>query len=189
MTAPRWWSVSVVTTLLLAGCATTVPPGPSVMVLPGSDKNFEQFQLDDSICRQWALQQTGNNPGQAFNTETATGAAVGTVVGAATGAAIGAAAGDPALGAAVGSGVGLMGGTAAGSNRGASAEWSLQRRYDIAYMQCMYTKGNQIPVPAGTQQASSTYSHHGAGAPGMRSGPEVPPPPSGSPPPPPPGAW
>ena len=24
-------------------------------------------------------------------------------------------------------------------------EWALQRRYDIAYMQCMYARGNQIP--------------------------------------------
>lgn len=29
--------------LLLAGCAT-VPSGPSVLVLPGSGKTFEQFQ-------------------------------------------------------------------------------------------------------------------------------------------------
>jgi hypothetical protein len=36
--------------LLPAGCAT-VPTGPSVMVLPGSGKNFEQFQADDGVCR------------------------------------------------------------------------------------------------------------------------------------------
>ena len=44
--------------LLMVACAT-VPTGPSVMVLPGSGKNFEQFQTDDAVCRQWAAQQTG----------------------------------------------------------------------------------------------------------------------------------
>ncbi len=43
---------------LLTACAT-VPTGPSVLVLPGTAKNFEQFQTDDAVCRQWALQQTG----------------------------------------------------------------------------------------------------------------------------------
>ncbi|MGH7535246.1 MAG: hypothetical protein ACREMG_06640, partial [Gemmatimonadales bacterium] len=49
---------------LLGACAT-VPAGPSVMVLPGGGKSFEQFQADDSICRQWAQQQTGTSPGEA----------------------------------------------------------------------------------------------------------------------------
>jgi hypothetical protein len=49
--------------LLLAGCAT-VPTGPSVMVLPGNGKNFEQFQVDNAVCRQWALRQTGTTPNE-----------------------------------------------------------------------------------------------------------------------------
>jgi hypothetical protein len=36
--------------LLVSGCAT-VPSGPSVMVMPGSGKTFEQFQYDDVACR------------------------------------------------------------------------------------------------------------------------------------------
>ncbi|HEX5530711.1 MAG TPA: glycine zipper family protein, partial [Methylomirabilota bacterium] len=94
--------------LLLAGC-TTVPSGPSVMVLPGTGKTFEQFQGDDLVCRQWAAQMTGSTPGQASGASTAGGAAVGAVVGAAAGAALGAATGSPATGAAVGAGVGLLG--------------------------------------------------------------------------------
>ena len=35
---------------LVAGCAT-VPAGPSVSVLPGRGKTFEQFQDDDLVCR------------------------------------------------------------------------------------------------------------------------------------------
>jgi hypothetical protein len=61
------------------------------------------------------------------------------------GAAIGAATGNAGAGAAIGGGTGLLGGTAMGSNAGASSEYTLQKRYDIAYQQCMYAKGNQIP--------------------------------------------
>lgn len=169
--------------LLLAACVT-VPTGPNVMVLPGSGKDFEQFQADDAVCRQWALQQTGTTTTKAGTQNAVTGAAVGTVVGAASGAAIGAASGNPAAGAAVGSGVGLVGGTAVGANQAGVAQWTVQQRYDIAYMQCMYAKGNQIPMPSGSQLA------HSPGAPPPPppdSAPRVPPPPRGNPPPPPPG--
>src|SRR5262252_6012726 len=158
--------------LLLAGCAT-VPTGPSVMVLPGSGRSFEQFQGDDGVCRQWALAQTGTTPNEAGAVNTATGATIGTVVGAALGAAIGAAAGGPALGAAIGAATGLFGGTAIGAGNAYGASFAVQSRYDIANMQCMYAKGNQIPVSV-------------AGRPAM---PAPPPPPAPLPPgvPPPPG--
>ena len=55
---------SLVIGLLLTGCAT-IPGGPSVMVLPGAGKSFEQFQAEDFVCRQWAAQQIGITPGQA----------------------------------------------------------------------------------------------------------------------------
>jgi len=171
--------------VLLAGCAASMPTGPSVMVLPGVGKDFEQFKVDDAVCRQWALQQVGATPAQAANTAAVSGAAVGTVVGAASGAAIGAASGDAATGAAVGSGVGLLGGTAAGAGHAAGAQWEVQRRYDIAYMQCMYVKGNQVPVSAGTRQAPAPARPPAAPRPPL----DVPPPPPGNPPPPPPGAW
>jgi hypothetical protein len=38
---------------LLSACAA-VPTGPSVMVLPGVGKPFDQFQMDDVACRQFA---------------------------------------------------------------------------------------------------------------------------------------
>src|SRR5688572_30738419 len=109
--------------LFLSGCAT-VPSGPNVMVLPGSGKEFAEFQYDDEHCRDWAEYQLGTSPGRAANDATVAGAAVGTVLGAAGGAAIGAAAGDPAMGAAVGSGVGLLGGTAVGAEHAESARWT-----------------------------------------------------------------
>jgi hypothetical protein len=167
--------------LFLTGCAT-LPTAPGVMVLPGNGVSFEQFRYDDAVCRQWAGQQTGTTTRQASTDAAVTGAAVGTVLGAATGAAIGAAAGDPATGAAVGAGIGLLGGTSAGSERAARNEWSVQRRYDAAYMQCMYAKGNQIPLPRGYQRPP-TATRQPLGPPL-----DLPPPPAGSPPPPPPAA-
>jgi hypothetical protein len=57
-------AAALVLALAVSGCAT-IPSGPSVMVLPGSSKNFEQFQMDDGLCRQWAAQQTGTTNDQA----------------------------------------------------------------------------------------------------------------------------
>jgi peptidoglycan-associated lipoprotein len=153
--------------VMLSGCAT-MPTGPNVAVLPGPGKPFEVFMADDAICRQWAQQQIGGaSPSQIANQNLATGATVGALAGAAMGVAIGAATGNAGAGAAIGGATGLLGGTAMGSNVGASSEYQLQRRYDIAYQQCMYAKGNQIP--GGARRPTRAY---------------VPPPPPPPPPPP-----
>ena len=66
----------------------------------------------------------------------------------------------------------------------ACREWAGQQsstdqwRYDMAYMQCMYAKGNRIPVPGGSQP---TYM---SPAPAAAGPPNVPPPPAGTPSPP-----
>lgn len=130
--------------LVMGGCAT-IPSGPSVLVLPPSGKPFEVFQADDAICRQWAAQQIGLSPQETVNQNTVTGAVAGTVIGAGLGAAIGSASGDAGAGAAIGAASGLLFGTAAGADSARVYGWEAQRRYDIAYMQCMYAKGNQIP--------------------------------------------
>ena len=168
--------------VLLAGCAT-VPTGPSVMVLPGNGKDFDHFQTDVAVCRQWAAQQTGTTTKRASTESTVSGAAIGTVLGAAAGAAVGAAAGSPATGAAVGAGVGLLGGTAVGASNAEGAHASVQHRYDMTYMQCMYAKGNQIPMARGSVP---TYaSQPVAPSPPTNAPANVPPPPAGIPPPPP----
>jgi hypothetical protein len=85
------WTAALAVMVLGAGCATA-PAGPSVMVLPGAGKPFEQFQADVNICRDWAAVQV----------------------------------------------------------KGAFVEvpaFGVQRRYDNAYMQCMYAKGHQVPSP------------------------------------------
>jgi hypothetical protein len=138
---------------LLSACAA-VPTGPSVMVLPGAGKPFDQFQVDDMLCRQFAQTQTGVPPGEAGRQSTINTAALGTLLGAGAGAALGAAAGDAGVGAAVGAGSGLLLGTASGAEAGAGAGRSLQWRYDVSYMQCMYAKGNQVPGTSAAPQSS-----------------------------------
>jgi hypothetical protein len=171
---------------LLSGCVT-MPVGPSVLVLPGTGKPFEQFQDDNEVCQNWAAQQTGTSPQPAAENRAAAGAVIGTLVGAGAGAAIGAATGNPGAGAAIGAGSGLLLGTAYGADAGRGWYYEIQRRYDNAFLQCMYAKGNQVPMSAPPSGASfdtspppSSYS-----APPRTDG-SIPPPPPGPPPPPPP---
>jgi len=125
----------------LAACVT-VPTGPSVMVLPGSAKTFEAFRGDEAVCRQYAFEQVGGvTANQAATQSAVTSAAVGTAVGAAAGAIIGG-----GRGAAVGAGSGLIVGSAAGAGYAGISGTASQQRYDYAYQQCMYLKGNRIPV-------------------------------------------
>ncbi|MCL4802115.1 MAG: hypothetical protein KJ025_21160 [Burkholderiales bacterium] len=138
---------SLAVLLGVAGCAT-VPTGPSVLVLPGSSKSFEEFRADEQACRQYAHEQIGGATAQQAATESAVrSAAVGTAIGAAAGALIGG-----RDGAAVGAGTGLIFGSAAGAGYADYSGASAQQRYDHAYQQCMYLKGNKVPV-AGVVQS------------------------------------
>ena len=171
-----WRLIGLVSALIfLSGCAS-IPDGPSVMVLPGSGQTFDQFRGDDVQCRQYAMFQIGEvSPNDAsINSGVAT-AAVGTVVGAAAGAAFAGGAG-----AAIGAGSGLVAGSAIGAGAASSSRYNTQQRYDIAYIQCMYSKGHQVPV-------SGQFSNVLPRQPSVvQPGANIPPPPPGSPPPPPP---
>jgi hypothetical protein len=169
--------------VLLLGACAALPPGPSMMVLPGRSKSFEDFQADDAICRDWAGRQTGASPEQVADRRTVRGAIVGSAVGAAAGALIGAASYDAGPGALIGAGAGLLLGTGAGDARGQWSGMELQRRYDVAYTQCMYAKGNRVPVPRGVADEDAWSPP--PSAPRTR---HMPLPPRGSPPPPPPDA-
>ena len=190
---PRLIAIPVLAVFALSACAT-VPTGPSIMALPGNGKNFDQFQVDDGNCRQWALQRTGRTPDQNAAANTVSGAVIGTVLGAAVGAAIGAAAGSPATGAAVGAGTGLFGGTAVGASNAYASSGAVQRQYDQAYIQCMYAKGHQVPV-ATRSAGQQTYRSPAPPPPPPPPPPpavnqlDVPPPPLGTPPPAPPGPY
>ncbi len=160
--------------VLLSGCVS-MPSGPSVMVLPGSGKNFDQFRADDMECRQFASSQVGGNtPDGAAENSGLKSAAVGTVIGAAAGAIIGG-----QRGAATGAGAGLIIGGASGAGAAAGSQRSLQQRYDIGYQQCMYAKGHKVPMAGRFESARPPVASSSTYAP--------PPPPAGVPPPPPPG--
>jgi hypothetical protein len=184
----RWVLCLGSAVVLLGGCAT-LPTGPSVMALPAPGKPFEQFQAEDAGCRQWAAQQVGP-PGAPATQNTAVGAALGTAIGAGLGAGFGALAGHVGTGAAIGAGVGLLTGAAAGANADQASGWNAQRRYDVAYQQCMVAKGNQIPgAVRGTRQPLAVppppgYSPAPLGPPPYPSVPPPPPPPGYSPAPP-----
>ncbi len=63
----------VAAALAMGGC-TSMPTGPSVMVLPGSHKTYEQFRGDDLNCRHLALDRvSGASPSQASGNASGTG--------------------------------------------------------------------------------------------------------------------
>jgi hypothetical protein len=154
--------------LALAACVT-VPTGPSVMVLPGTNKSFDQFRFDDNDCRQYAHAQVGGTTTeQAAEDAGVRSAVIGTTLGALAGAAIG----GNSRGAGVGAGVGLLAGSAGGAGAAQASGYELQRRYDYGYQQCMYAKGHRIPSAGGYSAAERRYT------------PPPPPPTSYTPPPP-----
>lgn len=176
----RFLRVSPLVVLLgVAGC-TTIPTGPSVMALPGTGKSFDQFRADDADCRQYAFSQVGGaTANDAAVQSTVNSAAVGTAVGALAGAAMGG-----RQGAGVGAGMGLLAGSAAGAGAGQASGYGSQRRYDNAYIQCMYAKGDRVPVSGHLTQGPAQAVHP---APPPANTLAPPPPPPGTPPPPPPG--
>ena len=167
------WIVLLLVMGLLSACVV-VPSGPSVLAVPAAGKPLDVFQADEVGCRHYAQYQIGVSPEQAAAQSAVTSAAVGTAVGAAAGAVIGAAAGNPGAGAAIGAGSGLLLGSAGGAQASAASAATLQSRYDMAYIQCMYAKGNQVPGVAMAPVPRSAAP---------------PPPPPGPPPPPPPGVF
>lgn len=139
--------VSLAALTALSGCAAP-PLGPTVAVMPGPNKPFDVFQTDQVICRQFAEQQVGG--AQAANQTGTNQALIGAGIGTLLGAGLGAAAGG-GRGAAIGAGAGALGGTAVGASQAQRTQLTLQQRFDIAYSQCMFSRGNQVPgfVPQG----------------------------------------
>jgi len=182
--------VAAASALMFLGGCVSMPNGPGVMVLPGTDKSFDQFRADDMECRQFASSQVGGStPDSIAESSGVKSAAVGAAVGAVAGAIIGG-----HRSAAAGAGTGLIVGGAAGAGAAGSSQRMLQQRYDIGYTQCMYAKGHKIPSAAryeNTRRPASSYAPPppptaGAFSPPPTAGAFSPPPP-GTPPPPPPG--
>jgi hypothetical protein len=165
--------LAVVSALLLAACATPAPTGPSILVLPGTGKTFDQFRADDDQCRIYAYNQIGG-PGASSEAKdrAVSSAVVGTAIGTAAGALLGG-----HQGAAVGAGVGLAGGSIVGSEQSSATAGSQQHRYNNAFTQCMYAKGHRVPVAGRYADARGSGGNAQQGA---RQPP--PPPPPGKPP-------
>ncbi len=161
--------------LLALGACAVVPRGPSMLVLPGSTKTFDQFRYDDASCRNYAMQQIGGaNAANIANDSAVRSGVAGAAIGAIAGAAIGG-----SRGAGVGAGTGLLVGSASGSNAAQYSSYGAQRAYDNAYVQCMYSMGHRVPVAGRFSGDQGVYQ-----APPSTYG-SVPPPPAGYPPAPP----
>ncbi|MDP1666214.1 MAG: hypothetical protein Q8L79_13970 [Methylobacter sp.] len=85
--------LTILISVFLLGACSTMPGGPSVLVLPSADKNFDQFHNDDLTCRQLTHKHIATSQQDTDSNEDA------------------------------------------------------QQSYDIVYIQCMYSKGHQVPVP------------------------------------------
>jgi outer membrane lipoprotein SlyB len=157
------------TLVALSGCAMR-PMGPTVAVMPAPNKPFEAFQDDVALCKQFAAQQVSGQA-KAANDQALGAGVLGTALGAGLGAAVGG-----GRGAAVGAATGAIAGGVTGAGNSQEAQLSIQQRYDIAYSQCMYSRGNQVPGfrPPPVRRRYEGYP---------------PPPPPDAPPPPPPDGY
>jgi hypothetical protein len=159
--------------LALAGCVV-MPTVPTVQVLPGSGKTFDQFRIDDFNCRQFAyLQSGGTSSQQAANESAASTAVAATAIGAAASAAF-----NGGHGAAVGAGAGLLTGALLGAGSAQASSYGVQTIFDNAYVQCMYAAGNRVPVYGNFQQRPASPPPNAAVPP-----PNAPPPNAAAPPP------
>lgn len=149
----------LLTVVFALGACSSLPSGPSVMALPGSNQTLNSFRSDDAWCRDEALRLIGGKPAEQRANEAAVStAAVGTAIGAVAGAALGG-----RDGAAVGAGVGLLAGSASGAEQARQSGYGSQRQYDQAYIQCMYAKGHRVPMAAETARSLQTRAQPVAG--------------------------
>jgi hypothetical protein len=142
--------VTLLAAIPLAACGVAPPSGPTVVAMPHSGESLSQFQADDLACRNYAqLKIAPPGATQAAANRSAVGsAAVGTAVGAAGGALLGAAAGNAGVGAAIGAGAGLLTGSAVGAYNAGAIAGGAQTQYDVAYAQCMTSKGDVVEAPS-----------------------------------------
>jgi hypothetical protein len=149
----RLISITVLMTSLLATLVACVsaPTGPTIAVMPREGKPFEVFQQEDRVCREFAANSIKDSSNAALK-DAATSAAVAAALGAAAGAVIG---GGSHTNVGTGAGVGLLGGSAIGAMNASGKESQAQTQYNIAYQQCMYSKGNQVPSYPARSSGSS----------------------------------
>lgn len=141
----------------LAACVSA-PTGPTVAIMPREGKPFEVFQQEDQQCREFAANAIKDTSNAALK-EGATSAAIGAALGAAAGAVI---QGGSSQNIGTGAGIGLLGGAAMGAMNSSGKQNQSQAQYNIAYQQCMYSKGNQVPsYPTQNFGGSGSNSNNG----------------------------
>lgn len=136
--------------VLLAACAST-PMGPTIRAMPAKGKPFDQFQFEQSSCKQYATDQIQGQADRANETAFLEGLG-GTALGAGFGAAVGGGRGA-AIGAATGAGLG----TAVGAHTSSRDQRGIQQQYDDAYVQCMVAKGNLVERPSAPSKTTVIY--------------------------------
>lgn len=129
--------VALSSLLVLASCASA-PMGPTVQVLPSPTKPFQVFQQDQADCKQYAQSEVAGQA-DSVNQKAVGTATIGAVLGGVLGAIVG-----NRHSAGVGGAAGVLAGTSIGSNSSAYEQRSIQAQYNNAYVQCMYSKGNQV---------------------------------------------
>jgi uncharacterized protein YcfJ len=145
--------------------------------MPTPSKPLNVFQQDSADCQQYT-----NGLIEPIRTDANNRAIASAVIGTALGAALGAAVGG-GRGAGIGAAAGAIGGTQVGAINASFAGMTIQQQYDIAYSQCMYSRGNQVSGFQANAYALPPPPPFGTAAAAPPSGYAMPPPP-GSPPPP-----
>lgn len=123
--------------LTLTACAGRM--APTVAIMPAPSKPFEVFQQDQALCQTYANNLLAPLVQQA-NAQAVGVALISTALGAALGAAVGG-----GQGAGIGAASGAIFGTSSGVLSSQFAGMTLQQQFDIAFAQCMYSKGDQVP--------------------------------------------
>jgi hypothetical protein len=127
--------------------------GPTVAVMPGPNKSFDAFQSDQLVCKQFA-EQSVSGQAQNANLRGVGAAALTTALGAGLGGAIGG-----GSGAGIGAASGAVAGGGLGAVTSSNQQRSIQDQYNIAFAQCMFARGNQVPSmgPMMMQPQSQPY--------------------------------
>jgi hypothetical protein len=146
--------------LMLGACATGRPPGPAVIVMPGSGKDFAALQQDDAICRRHVTANTGygdlalphtqgSNALPAGVSTGATGAGTATATGTTGG--VGTAAVVPA-------GSGTTAANASGASTPEPPDETIPNQ--SGYLQCMAARGDAVrPEPTGYAETVDWYGY------------------------------
>lgn len=131
--------------LALSGCI--LPPiSPSVKVFPAQGKSSERFAQEDASCKEFALHEISGYPYHA-DSDVVGGAISGTLLG--PGVEVSVNAGQTATKVMV-----MLIGTGIYERGDAWMQMTLQQRDNVAYMQCMHAKGNDVPGYTGVAIAS-----------------------------------